>query len=196
MMLIPLTIIGALVQIGAGIKLWSVPAELPATVPATCKVVLVADIACGPQIIQPGHIVNDARIDDVFLGEYCNSTCSKSMETYINNVNTRCGATAYDWGDGDKRSAVSLVAPIKWARDTACLAGTSAKDFCYPKVVSHKLGFCDDCTLKYLASLLSSDQGAMKVDEDGFTSILSSCKVSPTKYPHSSVSMPGPAEPM
>jgi hypothetical protein len=157
---------------------------------------LVADIACGPQIIQPGHIVNDARIGDVFLGEYCNSTCSKSMETYINNVNTRCGTTAYDWGDGDKRSAVSLVAPIKWARDTACLAGTSAKDFCYPKVVSHKLGFCDDCTLKYLASLLSSDQGAMKVDEDGFTSILSSCKVSPTKYPHSSVSMPGPAAPM
>jgi hypothetical protein len=195
-LLITLAIIGALAQTGAGIKLWSVPAVLPAAVPAPCKALLVADIACGPKIVEPTQIVNDAHFDGVFLGEYCNSTCSKSMETYINNINTRCGTTAYDWGDGNNRSAVSLVAQVKWARDTACLAGTSTTDFCYPKIVNHKVGFCDDCTLKYLASLLSSDRGAMKIDEDGFTSILSSCKVSPTRYPYSSVSMPGPLAPM
>jgi hypothetical protein len=43
---------------------------------------------------------------------------------------------------------------------------------------------------------LSLDKGAMKIGEDGFTSILSLCKVSPTKYLHLSVTMPGPAAPM
>jgi hypothetical protein len=193
-MLTLFAIISTLAQTGAGIKLWSSPAVLPAAVPAPCKAMLSADIAaCGPKIVQPAQIVNDAHFDDVFLGEYCNSTCSKSMEAYFSSINTRCGATVYDWGDGNNWSAVSLVAPVKWARDTACLAGTSTTDFCYPKVINRTLGFCDDCALKYFAGLLSLDRGAMKIGEDGFTSILSLCKVSPTKYLHLSVAMPGPA---
>jgi hypothetical protein len=190
------TILGLLVQTGASIKLWSVPAVLPAAVPATCKAMMAANIACGPQIIQPHQVVNDGEFDGEFLGEYCNSTCSSSMNSYINNINTRCGTTQYDFGDGQQVSAPSLVAPVKWARDIACLTGQSTTDYCYPKIVNHTTGYCDDCTLKYLAGMLSLNQGTRKISEEGFTSLLSSCSVSPTKYPHSSASKPSPAAPM
>jgi hypothetical protein len=195
-MLIPFTIVGVLAQVSTSIRLWSAPALLPSAVPASCRAMMAADITCGPQLIQPNQIVSDAQFDATFLQEYCNSTCSTSMNAYIVNINTRCGTTGYDFGDGKETSASSLVAPVKWARDTACLTGSSATDYCYPKIVNHTVGFCDDCTLKYLAGLLSSERGAQKMHEADFTSILSSCKVSPTKYPHSSVSVPTPAVPM
>ena len=189
-------ILGFQAQTGTSIRLWASPAKLPAAVPAICKATIAANIACSPQIILPQQVLADGTFNAQFLGEYCNSTCSTSMNSYVNNINTRCGATQYDFGDGQQVSAPSLVAPYKWAHDTACLTGTSASDFCYPKIINRTVGFCDDCTYKYLAGMLSLNEGRRKINEESFTSILSSCKASPTKYPHSSISMPSSAAPM
>jgi len=194
-MFVLLVLIGILSEAGNCIKLWTAPVMLPAAVPATCKAVMAADIACSPRFVRPADIGKDVPFNETFLSKYCSSSCSSSLNTYIANVNTQCGSTIYDFGTGIQESAGSLVAPIKWARDVACSTGTSANDFCYPKIVNREVGFCDDCTLKYLAGLLNSDSDVGKIDTEGFTSILSSCQVSSTKFPVTKTAQPSTAQP-
>lgn len=194
-MFVLVILFGMLSDTGSGIKLWTSPAILPAAVPASCKAVMAADIACSPRFIMPADIRKDVPFNETFLGEYCNPTCSSSLNTYIANVNTRCGSTTYDFGAGDVKSAGSLIAPLKWARDVACGTGISASDFCYPKIVNRKVGFCDDCTLKYLAGLLNADEPVGKIDKEGFTSILSSCQASATKFPVTKTAQPSAPQP-
>lgn len=188
-------LIGMLSETGSAIKLWTSPAILPAAVPASCKAVMAADIACSPRFVMPSDIRKDAPFNETFLGDYCNSTCSSSLNTYVANVNTRCGSTTYDFGTGVKESAGSLIAPLKWARDVVCATGTSAKDFCYPQIVNRQVGFCDDCTLQYLASLLNAEEAVGKIDQEGFTSILSSCQASATKFPVTKTAQPSAPQP-
>jgi hypothetical protein len=177
-------------NVGSCIKLYPKPATLPAAVPAPCKAVMSADIACGPYFIKPGDIRYEVPFNNTLLSAYCNSTCTSSMKSYVDNVNARCGTTAYQFGTNNtKKTASEQIAPLKWARDVACLTGSSQTDFCLPKVLNHTVGYCDDCTLKYFSGLLGSDQGTGRMDEQSFTSLLvSSCKVAPSKYPHSTVS--------
>jgi hypothetical protein len=87
-------------------------------------------------------------------------------------------------------SGDSIAQPLLWAHNVSCQ--TSSKNtskFCYPGVANHTTNACDDCTLKYVAGLLSSEWGIGKVSENDFSTLLSSCKASPTDYPHSSVSL-------
>lgn len=81
---------------------------------------------------------------------------------------------------------------MKWARDMACLTGTSSIYYCLPKTQNHTVGYCDDCTLEYFAGMLSNAAGVRVINEKVFSSIASSCNVSPTRYPHSTVTIPKP----
>jgi hypothetical protein len=127
--------------------------------------------------------------NSTFLEEYCNSTCSASFHTFVTNAGSRCETTVYDFNFDIERSGSDLVAPLKWARDTACVTGASASNYCLSKILNRTVDFCDDCMFKYLAGMLSNAVGVGVISESALTSIAWSCKVEPTKYPHSTVSL-------
>ncbi|KAI1151808.1 hypothetical protein F4825DRAFT_421529 [Nemania diffusa] len=179
----------------AAIHIFLTPGSLPATIPASCRASLAADITCGPRLIHASELENDFPFNATFLSEYCNSTCTTSLNTFAANINTRCGNVDYDFGYNTTQSGNDIAVALKWAHDTACLTGLSAMGtgFCLPGVVNHTAQVCDDCTLKYLAGMLSSEFGARKITPSGYSSLLSSCAVAPTRYPYttpSSVALP------
>jgi hypothetical protein len=184
--------IGSLTNFVTAIKLYPSPASLPSQVPAGCRAALSTDITCGPRFILASDLVREIPFNNTFLGDYCSSACSTSFISFTTNINTRCGNTVYDFGYNNNKTGNDLIAPLKWARDMACLTGTSPIDYCLPKIHNHTVGYCDDCTLKYFAGMLSNAAGARVISEKGFSSIASSCNVSPTKYPHSTITIPKP----
>lgn len=60
--------------------------------------------------------------------------------------------------------------------------------FCLSEILGGTAGPCGDCTLRYAANILGSVYGAAIIDPPGFSSILSSCGVDPSKYPYSTIS--------
>ncbi|PSN61472.1 hypothetical protein BS50DRAFT_651680 [Corynespora cassiicola Philippines] len=177
---------------GSCIQLYPIPAAAPSDIPAPCRAALAAKVACGPRFIKAPELKGVILFNNTFLREYCNSTCSTSFNSFITTIGTRCGNTVYDFEYGVEKSAIDMVAPLKWARDTACLTGTSPGDYCIPKIYNGTLDVCDDCVMKYLAAMLSNTAGLEMISEEKFTSIASSCKVEPTKYPHPTISLPEP----
>ncbi|KAF2818197.1 hypothetical protein CC86DRAFT_435089 [Ophiobolus disseminans] len=177
-------------EFALSIRLFPSPAAVDSSVPAPCRAALSTDISCGPRFIKSLELLRGVPFNATFLGDYCSSTCTSSFNTWLNSIKTRCGTTVYDFGFDNTKTASDLVLPLHWARDTACLTGASASDYCLPKIHDRTVGYCDDCTLKYFAGMLSNSAGAGVISEDAFTSIASSCNVSPTKYPHTTVTIP------
>ncbi|KAI0439808.1 hypothetical protein F4803DRAFT_568059 [Xylaria telfairii] len=177
---------------GQALRLVASPGQLPSTIPASCRSSLAANIACGPRLIHATDIEREVPFNATFLGEYCNSTCTQSMQQFSDTVAQRCGNTLYDFGAGKMLSGNMAAAPLKWAQDVACIKDNSS--FCWPGVVAHNTSVCDKCTLKYLAGFLGSPVGNNKIDEKGFTSLVSSCGAKPTDFPHntSTVALPTP----
>lgn len=168
----------------ATIKIIPSPAALPSQMPAACRASLSTNIACGPALVQPREIEINVPFNKEFLTDYCNSTCTKSVQTWTAAVNTRCGSTKYDFPGNITLSGSDFANPFQWAHDSACVKGGLSFEFCYPDAMNHTLQYCDDCALKYFASMLNSTYGARKMTEKSFQSILSSCNASPTKYPY------------
>lgn len=184
--------IWSLTNFVTAIKLYPSPASLPSQVPAGCRAALSTDVTCGPRFILASDLVREIPFNNTFLGDYCSPACSASFHSFTTNIDTRCGTTVYDFGYNNNKTGNDLIAPMKWARDMACLTGTSSIDYCLPKIRNHTVGYCDDCTLKYFAGMLSNAAGARVINEKVFSSIASSCNVSPTRYPHSTVTIPKP----
>lgn len=181
-----------LANFGTAIKIFKTPGSLPNVVPASCRASLASDIQCAPRLIKPFELAYDVPFDDDFLNEYCNTTCTTSISTWTSNVKTRCGTTEYNFGTNISQSGAAFADSLEWAHKTACLTGSNSTDYCLPEIVNHALSLCDDCTLKYLAGMASSEFGLGKIDGDGFTTLLSSCKADPTKYPHTTYTVGTP----
>jgi hypothetical protein len=176
------------------LKIFLNPAALPASIPASCRGALSTNIACGPSLVRPQDLDKGVPFDDVFLTEYCNSTCTASVQTFTTTISTRCGNTRYAFpGINITRSGNDFALPFQWAHRAVCQKGGAKSEYCYPDVINRTLTACDDCSLKYWAGMLNSTYGARKISEPGFKSILSSCSVASTKYPFST---PSPATPV
>jgi hypothetical protein len=65
-------------------------------------------------------------------------------------------------------------------------------EYCLPGLINGTLEACDDCMLKIEAKMLDSIYGDWRIDDQTFSSILSSCSVNPTDYPHSTVTREPP----
>jgi len=174
------------------IKIFPSPGALPTQIPAACRASLSTNIACGPFLISPGEIERNVPFNDAVLTEYCNSTCTASVQTWTSAVNTRCGNTRYTFPGNIFQSGNDFAIPFQWAHNSVCVKGGPASEFCYPDAMNHTLQACDDCTLKYFAAMLNSTYGVRKTSENSFKSLLSSCSASPTKYPYSTVSVVKP----
>ncbi|KAI0487067.1 hypothetical protein F4859DRAFT_510850 [Xylaria cf. heliscus] len=186
--------IGLFTTPGHAIRLVASPGQLPTAIPAACRASLATNIACGPRLIHASDIEREVPFNATFLGEYCNSTCTQSLKQFSDGVASRCGNTIYDFGAGEMMSGNMVAAPLQWAQNLACTTenGTTTSSFCWPKVVAHNTTTCDKCTLKYLAGHLSSPVGNGKIDEKGFSSLVSSCGAKPTDFPHSTSTVPLP----
>ena len=62
--------------------------------------------------------------------------------------------------------------------------GPCRTGFCLSDLYKGTKPACSDCALKYGAAMLSSDLGRDKIQPEGFSSLLSSCKASPSDYPY------------
>jgi hypothetical protein len=58
-------------------------------------------------------------------------------------------------------------------------------EFCLSKIVNGTAKDCDDCMFQFQAGMLDSKYGDRRISEQSFTSLLSSCGVNPSDYPHS-----------
>lgn len=58
------------------IKLWSAPAALPTSIPASCRASLSTDIVCGPRLLRTYEVTDKLGLPKDLLTEYCNSTCT------------------------------------------------------------------------------------------------------------------------
>jgi hypothetical protein len=183
-----ITLLMTFVSNTSSIKIFPSPAALPSSMPAACRASLSSNIVCGPTLVLPQDIERDIPLNDAFLTEYCNSTCSTSVQTWTAAVNTRCSNTRYAFPGNVSWSGGEFAIPFQWAYNSVCTKGGLASEFCYPDALNQTLKACDDCALKYFASMLNSTYGIRKISETRFKSLLSSCAVSPTKYPYSTVS--------
>ncbi|KAI0197887.1 hypothetical protein F4808DRAFT_284707 [Astrocystis sublimbata] len=175
------------------IRLVANPGILPSNIPAACRASLATDITCEPRLIHSSDIDREVPFNATFLGEYCNSKCTSSINAFADGVAKRCGDTPYDFGDGGaKFSGNMIAAPLKWAHDVACIKNTSS--FCWPDVVGHNTAICDICTLKHLAGFLGAPyDSSSKIDEKAFSSLVSSCSAKPTDFPHSTKTLVVPS---
>lgn len=185
------TSIDLFARTGHAIKIIPAPGDLPNTIPAACRASLATDITCGPRLIHYSDVEQEVPFNATFLGEYCNATCTASMKKFSDGVAQRCGDTFYDFGSGDKISGNMVAAPLQWAHNVACITDDkNISSFCLPGVVDHNASACDTCTLKYLAGFLSAPYGSRKIDEESFSSLVSSCSAKPTDFPHSTGTLP------
>ncbi|EPE27579.1 LysM [Glarea lozoyensis ATCC 20868] len=187
--LLIIVLLALLTNNAGGIKIFPSPGALPAQIPAACRASLSTNIACGPTLVLPHDIEREVGFDDEFLKEYCNSTCTTSIQTWTTAVNARCGNTQYSFPGNVSRSGSDFAIPFQWAHNSVCAKGGPASEFCYPDAVNQTLKVCDDCALKYFAAMLNSTYGARKMSETRFRSLVSSCGASPTKYPYSTASV-------
>jgi hypothetical protein len=63
----------------SSIQIWSAPGAMPTTIPASCRASLSSDIACAPRLIRAREVADAVPLDDTFLNQYCNSTCTTSI---------------------------------------------------------------------------------------------------------------------
>nr|POE90693.1 lysm domain-containing protein [Quercus suber] len=148
---------GIIIQPVVAFHLWDSPADLPSTIPASCRATLAGNITCD-EIIPPNQPAHLARLDAADLDSYCTPGCGNSLK-------------------------VALVAPLLWAYNTTCALDSSSGERCYPQISNGTAEPCSDCFLKYEAALLSSDYGRGQIRPAGFSSLLSQCGQPSSKYP-------------
>lgn len=82
------------------------------------------------------------------------------------------------------QSASAMADALVWAQDVACLKEEGTGNFCGPILTNGTWEKCGDCTLKYMAGMLSSWYGSGPApSKKGFDRLLEECCVDPAKYP-------------
>jgi hypothetical protein len=113
-------------------------------------------------------------------------------------VHDCCGNERFDFGSSAilgrqpfQQSASDMADALAWAQGTACLREEGSGNFCAPKLTNGTFEECGDCTLKYLAAMMSSWYGIGRApSETTFSALLDKCCVDPGKYPHSNWTIP------
>lgn len=107
----------------AAIQIWSIPGDIPTTVPASCRAVLVQNITCPNYLITPTRVSNGMALLDGEAAEYCTAACYDSLNTFRTNVDARCGDTLYTMYKNSTltQSGASLADGLAWAYNVSCI---------------------------------------------------------------------------
>lgn len=101
------------------------------------------------------------------------------------------GWNAIQGGKPFKQSASALADALVWAQSVACLKEESTEKYCGPILTNGTMEKCGDCTLKYLAAMLSSWYGLGQApSKKGFQGLLETCCVDSAKYPYQNWTAP------
>lgn len=102
-----------------------------------------------------------------------------------------CGDELFDFGwssiqggDPFNQSASAMADALVWAQGVACLKEEDTGKYCGTILTNSTMEKCGDCTLKYLAAMLSSWYGLGEApSQKGFQWLLGTCGVDPARYP-------------
>lgn len=73
---------------------------------------------------------------------------------------------------------------LLWAHNVSCLTDEGSHEFCAPKLTNGTFEKCADCSLKYLASMMSSWYGVGRAPSAShFDALLEECCVDKANYP-------------
>ncbi|KAJ5720987.1 uncharacterized protein N7483_008921 [Penicillium malachiteum] len=97
------------------------------------------------------------------------------------DVDDACGNTTYNFPGNVSQTGQTIVEPLVWALDTACI--TSGSIYCLPDVATGNVSDCLPCMHKYEAAMLDSPYGQMRYSPDTYSSLLSSCGAVASSYP-------------
>ncbi|ETS82828.1 hypothetical protein PFICI_04704 [Pestalotiopsis fici W106-1] len=166
-----------------GIQLFDSTSAVPSSIPADCATALTANITC-EVLVSAASVSNQQYIDVATLDSLCTTTCSQSLLSFQQDVESTCGSAPYAFDETRNQTISSVVDPLVWAYNVACLS--SSNTFCYPAVLNASSGLteCSDCLLQYEAAMLNSDYGRVRFDPDSFSTQLSSCGIAATSYPY------------
>ncbi|KAK9775005.1 putative LysM domain-containing protein [Seiridium cardinale] len=174
------TIVTTFVGIVFGAQIYPNATSLPQTIPQDCREALSANITCPTPLIVNTDVVSGWLINDTFLGEYCDCTCTDSLSTWAEDVQDKCGSTPYPYGNLTNGTVInanftninanfsvsSVTEPLIWAQEMACLTDKDDCDeYCLPGLINGTLGACDDCMLKIEAKMLDSLYGDWRIDD-------------------------------
>ncbi|OAA41492.1 LysM domain-containing protein [Beauveria brongniartii RCEF 3172] len=184
----------------AAIHLFGNTTQLPPSASSKCAAALMAGISCS-LLVSPMWMSGHGSFDAATLTDLCTPSCEQSLKKYQVRAENACGYSAYTFPAGNNASIPSLVDPVLWAYNTACIK--SGSDFCVPLLTqgngqgggngSAKTSFCSDCFLKYEAAMIAAPYGGVQLQPDDFSSLLSSCSKPATSYPYTTrTAGPGP----
>lgn len=179
---IRLAVVLSLFHRGECVQLFN-SSDVPSSVPSACASALIKDVDCS-QFVSASYVSNQRFIEEATLETLCTSTCASSISSFQSGVEFACGTTAYEFDGNITQTVQSIVDPLLWAYNVSCI--TSGDAFCIPEVVNSSSGItaCDDCFLRYEAAMLDSEYGRIRIDDDSFSSLLSSCGVPASSYPY------------
>lgn len=107
----------------AAIQIWSIPGDIPTTVPASCRAVLVQNITCPNYLITAAQVSNGMALLSGEAAQYCTADCYNSLNTFRTNVDARCGDTLYEMYKNSTltQSGSSLADGLAWAYNVSCI---------------------------------------------------------------------------
>ena len=169
------------------IQLFPSAESMPTTIPAACRKALSTNITCNP-LVPASFVAAQRPLTNSTLKDVCATSCSQSLVSFQQAVNSACGDTSYEFyalsNSTVSTTADKLVCPLVWAHNVTCLQDGSS--FCYAEVTNGSVTACSNCLLSYEAAMLGSVYGRGRVNPAAFSSQLSSCGVPASKYPYSS----------
>ncbi|KAJ5717637.1 hypothetical protein N7488_003283 [Penicillium malachiteum] len=152
----------------------------PSGLPATCGTALAANISCD-QLFSASYIAGGGYVSVAALDDVCSTSCTSSLLSFKADVDGACGNTTYNFPGNVSQTVQTILEPLVWALDTACI--TSGSTFCLPEVVTGNVSDCSPCMYMYEAAMLDSPYGQVRYSPDTYSSLLSSCGAVASSYP-------------
>ncbi|KAJ5727416.1 hypothetical protein N7493_005236 [Penicillium malachiteum] len=156
----------------------------PSGLPAACGTALAANISCD-QLFSASYIAGGGYISVSALDDVCATSCTSSLSSFQADVDDACGNTTYNFPGNFSQTVQTIIEPLVWALDTACI--TSGSVYCLPDVVTGNVSDCSPCMYKYEAAMLDSPYGQVRYSSDTYSSLLSSCGEVVFSYPFTDI---------
>ncbi|KAI8659098.1 LysM domain-containing protein [Fusarium sp. Ph1] len=169
----------------SSLKLWKTPGGIATTAPTRSRAALSLELQCGPRLVRPAELETLRSLTETPLTHYCNSTCTTSMKTWMENFHKSCGSKDHDWGLNITRSGNDVANPLSWAHQASCITDKEGGEFYIPKIANLTVERCSDCILKHLASFVVNYYAPEVIEDAGISKLLTSCSADAIKYPHS-----------
>lgn len=167
------------------VQLFPSAGSMSTAIPAACRNALSTNITCNA-LIPASFVAAQRPLTTSTLEDVCTSSCSQSLLSFQNAVDSACGDTPYEFyalsNSTVSTTADNLISPLIWAHNVTCLQDNSS--FCYAEVTNGSVTACSNCLLSYEAAMLGSVYGRGRVNTAVFSSQLSSCGVPASNYPY------------